>query len=360
MGQRIDLTKAYPLPAPLALFVEPTNACNFRCSICPESFPDFREQAGYFSRMDRSIWKSVVKSVTDWSIRLKALQLYFMGEPLLNPEIGQMISDGKTIADRVEINSNASQLNEHRAAALIESGLDCLRVSVYSTTNEGYRKQTGSPFGGHMLWSILENVKELRRLREQTGSSRPHIVANLVTVIPGQKETFLGQWGGIADEICVRPIHTWNSAIPELADISAIPQVKQVCPLPFYEMFIHANGDISACCADWNRKLLVGNIREQSLQEIWEGDRLRALWRMQVEGRRFEVPSCKGCIAPDIHPDNMDALVPRTIPEAVPDYSESSLVKIGIGDRRYGIRIKAEGYEMGRTPAKVLEMPHAR
>ena len=44
------------------------------------------------------------------------------------------------------------------------------------------------------------------------------------------------------------------------------------------------------------------------------------------------------------------------LPSPKPDISESSLIKIAIGPRRYGIQIKAEGYELKREPAKVLEI----
>ncbi len=40
-----------PLPFPEILHIEPTDRCNFKCGVCPESLPDFREKIGYYQRM---------------------------------------------------------------------------------------------------------------------------------------------------------------------------------------------------------------------------------------------------------------------------------------------------------------------
>lgn len=42
---RIDLVSSIPLAGPLAVYVEPTNLCNFKCVFCPESFANFKEQS---------------------------------------------------------------------------------------------------------------------------------------------------------------------------------------------------------------------------------------------------------------------------------------------------------------------------
>ena len=54
-ARRIDLVEMSPLPAPMAIYLEPTNICNFRCVYCPESFDDFKERTGGLHRLDRVV-----------------------------------------------------------------------------------------------------------------------------------------------------------------------------------------------------------------------------------------------------------------------------------------------------------------
>lgn len=198
MNSRIDLAKAYPLPAPLRLFIETTSACNFRCVMCPHSLPDFASRAKRRA-MDDTTWDKIMSDISEWC-RLKVIQLYVTGEPLLDRSIGERIRRAHQVSDRVELTSNASLLTEQAAWALVEAGLDAYQVSVYSTTDEGYRAQTQSKYG---MREALDNVRALRDVRK---NGKPHIHARLVTVTPGQETAFREQWDGIADEISVREL----------------------------------------------------------------------------------------------------------------------------------------------------------
>jgi radical SAM protein with 4Fe4S-binding SPASM domain len=60
-------------------------------------------------------------------------------------------------------------------------------------------------------------------------------------------------------------------------------------------MAINFDGAVSACCVDWSRDVVVGNVCEQSLSEIWDGDVLRDLRLLHLDGRRSENPACRSC-----------------------------------------------------------------
>lgn len=59
---------------------------------------------------------------------------------------------------------------------------------------------------------------------------------------------------------------------------------------------VHVNGDVTTCCLDEHLENRLGNLTEQSLGELWYGEKIEA-WRLaQVEGR-FEDsgPYCTRC-----------------------------------------------------------------
>lgn len=318
MKPRIDLTKAIPLPAPLVVFVEPTNVCNFKCPICPESFSDYQQQAGYYQRMARSTWQQVWQSLAAWD-KKPVVRFYHVGEPLLNMNLATMISEAHHLGARTELTTNASRLNQQWAELLIDSGLDYVRVSVYGTSDADYFASTGT------MWKhgdILQNVKALRRLRDENHLSRPHIYAELVGA--GDVELFHWQWNGIADECGVKQLHNWGAALVQLGQQPRqvlveeggpywrVPQ-KVICPYPFFELVVKANGDVTVCCVDWNGSLVVGNVNDESLQDIWAGERLRTLQQTHLAGRRGDIEMCRDCNVLNASPDNMDTLLPKEV-----------------------------------------------
>ena len=71
---------------------------------------------------------------------------------------------------------------------------------------------------------------------------------------------------------------------------------------------VKANGDVAPCCQAWDQSLNVGNVMEDSLLNIWRGERLASLHRFHLEGRRKEIPTCSTCDALWTNKDSIDAL----------------------------------------------------
>jgi hypothetical protein len=67
------------------------------------------------------------------------------------------------------------------------------------------------------------------------------------------------------------------------------------CPSLYSCMGLHWNGDVIRCCNDWRRAKVMGNAREQSLRDIWNGAAYRELRAMSDAGRLNELPLCGEC-----------------------------------------------------------------
>ncbi|RLC73787.1 MAG: hypothetical protein DRI26_00070 [Chloroflexi bacterium] len=59
------------------------------------------------------------------------------------------------------------------------------------------------------------------------------------------------------------------------------------------------NLDVIACCMDWNRETVFGNLKTQTLKEIWEGEKRRTFVDM-ASGRKPSPKDfiCKRCMSP--------------------------------------------------------------
>jgi radical SAM protein with 4Fe4S-binding SPASM domain len=70
---------------------------------------------------------------------------------------------------------------------------------------------------------------------------------------------------------------------------------KAVCSVIFYAMAVNSDGTVSACCPDWDQKLVIGNLAKNSLQDIWNSPAMLTLRRQHLEGSRGSNPVCRDC-----------------------------------------------------------------
>ena len=76
------------------------------------------------------------------------------------------------------------------------------------------------------------------------------------------------------------------------------PQAAQpvrTCELVFYKMYVRASGDVVLCCMDWRRQSVIGNVRQQRLRDIWNGDAYRRIRQLHSHGRDREIALCREC-----------------------------------------------------------------
>jgi len=320
-SDRTNLVDVLPLKMPFALHIETTNRCNFKCSMCPVSFTDWEETVGGIVTMPLEVHQRILNDLAELGAgtKLRVLRLYGEGEPFIDPFLIDKIKMSRSIADRIEVTSNGSALTEQKARGLLTSGLDYLRISVYSVRADRHPEVTGSKISPD---HIRANVERFRRLRDEAGLSAPILYVKMIDTCTEENEEFLRTYGPIADEAVIEQPMNWNGfeqrdligIMYQGADIdhakirpwSGSPRLA--CAFPFYSLVIKANGDVVACCVDWNKKTKVGNVHQSSFVDIWRGTELREFRRMQLEGRRHENESCRNCTYLTTIPDNLDGL----------------------------------------------------
>ena len=59
---------------------------------------------------------------------------------------------------------------------------------------------------------------------------------------------------------------------------------------------INRFGDVSTCVRfDPNREAVIGNLNEQTLEEIWNGEKRKKWLELHINGKRNQVPLCSKC-----------------------------------------------------------------
>ncbi len=72
-------------------------------------------------------------------------------------------------------------------------------------------------------------------------------------------------------------------------------QMRQICGLPWKNPTITKDGVVTVCCADCNLRLAVGDIRERTFKQIWEGPEITQLRLAHLMGDFSLNPKCRCC-----------------------------------------------------------------
>jgi len=162
-----------PLDPPLKkIYVEPTSRCNLDCRTCVRN--SWNEPSG---TMDFKHFQRLVGELHTVP-SLEKIAFWGIGEPLLHPNILEMIAAAKHLGARTELVTNALLLDPDMADGLIGAGLDLLVVSVDGVSAESYAciRSSGN------LDVVIRNIRHLNLLRSKTGNGLPQIGVEFVAM----------------------------------------------------------------------------------------------------------------------------------------------------------------------------------
>ena len=317
-GVRADSDR--PAHDPVCLYLETTNRCNLLCTTCPRTYEELEPPAD----MSWQLFCSIVDQIPN----LSRAVLHGVGEPMLVKNLSRMVRYLKDRGTYVLFNTNGTVLNEKNGRALIEAGLDELRVSFDAANAQSYKAIRGKNYFNR----ILKNVRAFRDLQERDGYCKPRVSAWLT----GLRETVeqLPEFVRVAAEAGVREVYLQRlvffeenaigkaradqalyeqlsreeaSHIDRAADIAASLGITfsasgaasepgmslkrsdssspwSLCRRPWTVMYVTANGRALPCCiAPFSQRgyenYTLGDATQQTLREIWRGPAYQAFRR---------------------------------------------------------------------------------
>jgi len=313
---RTRLETVIPLETPFVIFVDPSSACNFKCTYCPTGHLDLiKDTKRYQGVLKLEIYKKIIDDLKDFKKNIKVLRLYKDGEPFLNKNLAEMINYAKNSrrVDYIDTTTNASLMTKERLKPVLDAGIDKINISIDGMNNETYESFTKTKLE---FSEIVENVKWLYRNKGNT-EVVVKIPADIIT--EKEKKDFFEVFGDYSDRIFVE---NFAPCWPEF-DVEKHTGVKitqgiyqqeitetNTCPYIFYSFSVNADGLVSSCFLDWKRKLIIGDVRVESMKEIWNSKKMNDLRIMHLEGKRKKIDSCGSCgQLSHCLPDNIDKFV---------------------------------------------------
>jgi pyruvate-formate lyase-activating enzyme len=304
------LWKLLPQSVPYGLIIEPTNLCNFRCPFCPTgNRAALARVARPKGTMKFELYQKIISDLGELTRRchrkVHHLQLWKDGEPLLHPQLPEMVRLARQaeVADSIELTTNGSLLKPAAISALLAAGLDVLKVSVEHVNDGVYRTLSNRKIGYE---DIRQNVSTLFSEKRATGNSiHVHVKIIDTGLSDADKATFVEDFAPLSDSWNIECTHGWSRT--EIQDFALgiashtaqdgiTPRKKRlVCPEPFAKLAINFNGAASVCCADWSHGTVVGDASRETVGEIWSGEKLAALRISHLSGQRGAIPACATC-----------------------------------------------------------------
>ena len=302
---------ARPERPPVCLYLETTNRCNLLCTTCPRTYVELEPPAD----MSWGLFTRIVDQVPEANRAV----LHGVGEPMLVKSLPRMVRYLKDRGVYVLFNTNGTLLNNTNGRAIIDSGLDELRVSLDASNRQSYLAIRGKDYFDR----ILRNVRAFRSLQEREGHATPRVSAWLT----GLKETLpeLPAFVKVAASIGVKEVYlqrlvfldeAMGKARPDQAlyermsreDAGYLEEAEAVakslgvtfsasgaasepgaslkrqgeanqwslCRRPWTVMYFTANGRALPCCiAPFSQRgyehYTLGDATQQTIQDIWNG-----------------------------------------------------------------------------------------
>lgn len=272
--------------SPLAVYIEPTNLCNSDCLSCPRK--TMTRKKGI---MEMGLFKKIVDECAQLRVRYAILQMF--GEPFMDPSLLEKARYVKSKGLKSSLYTNGSLITAEKASAMVAEDLfDHMVVSIDGVDVEEYRRNRPKL----KLQEVEENFDRLLRERQAAGKKWPSLNVHC-THLSGRDysvQAFMAKWQGRADRVTVTPTHTWAGQLPGIPP-AGNGERKFPCFLLWYQTYILWDGSVTYCSVDFDARNVIGNVRNQTLQSIWEGNFMQTIRNKHLEGGMNEYPLCREC-----------------------------------------------------------------
>lgn len=271
-------------PFPEYILIQTASYCNAGCLICPYQDTVRRQEQGY---MEADLYAKIIEELSCRSGSVKQIMPYLMNEPLCDKHIDQKINlaASKNPNAHIHLVTNGMLLDHEFTEKILQSGLTSIKISMLGHREETYTKVMGvrnfeKVF--HRIVRFSEKALKLKRKDYLTIS-----FTNTPEYVSAEEiEEARAFWAamGIVYEVFHHPISRAGN-VKNLGNPSH--QAISGCDSIWWDQMIHIlfNGDVVLCCMDWQRRVVLGNVKRHSIEDIWNS-RLYKKTRKMVLGKK--------------------------------------------------------------------------
>ncbi len=287
---------------PFSYSIEPTNHCNFQCPECPSGLGALTRPLGLLSISD---FQRIVNEIAPTGIYV---QLYFQGEPYINKQLPEMIAYAQSKKLYVSISTNGSLVNEKNVDKILDYAPDKLIFSIDGLDEESYKNyRVGGTFA-----QADKGLRLLAARKKERGLKKPYLELQFIVMKQNENqiETVFdyGKDAGI-DKVTLKTMQVsslenanhflpanekYRRYIVTDTDLKMKGGVKNFCFAIWRTAVITWDGKVVPCCFDKDADHLMGELHQQNIKEVWQGEGYQS-FRAKILENRKGVPMCTNC-----------------------------------------------------------------
>ncbi len=286
--------------------IEPTNACPYKCIMCPRGLGKMKRPLGY---MEPAVFMRAVSSFPEDQ---KLVRLHHFGEAALHPNIDEMMARTVDQGMVPVLSVNPATLSATLNRRLVGDGDRIICFSIDSLTDERLLLIRGIRRGFAEQIRVIEDLIE--KSRAATGFTLKIFQMVRLQANEGEREAFFR----LKKRFPGPDIYLYFTENTGFGDIDLIEKTTPggsgyvlpaafPCDAPFSECTVLWNGDVVLCCFDYNGDNRIGNLKEKTIAEIWEDEPVNRLRRLFKERRTDRLPLCGRCY---LSPHRFDPVLP--------------------------------------------------
>lgn len=273
--------------------IENTTLCGGNCIMC------VREQFTHkLENMQQECFIKIIDELIPTGIEMVGFGGF--GDPLMDKGLEEKLKYIKENYPDVKTSiTSTCQLLEGSILELVCQYVDVLKISHY-----GFSKSTfESVHRGSLVYEkVKKNIQDLLKIDKP---KRPYVIMSFIDLPEnkGEAEPWRDYWEELCDEISIWRPHNWAGIFSEGHTKTGVQDICRSCGRVGNDFVFRTNGDVSVCCFDFNKKLVVGNIMNTSFQDILQEEKLQNI----IEIHQYNKYKDSGLIC-----ENCDQIFDRT------------------------------------------------
>ncbi len=245
-----------------------------RCNMCPTGRGTTNRTSGY---MDMQL---IEKILVELSLYKTPVRFIRWGEPLLHPGVYDVLRRCKELEIATHINTNGLNLSPSTSEMLLSTGVGSIKISMQGYDRQSYAVVRGLDF----FQQLCEDIRILVLARGKNKTPRI-VVGTTMGPRSGKPDMLKKVLGSVVDEVY----------IGKTLDLAGEREPPDVCPEVFDKLSVDWDGKVSACCGDYDNYMTIGDLANQTLKEVWAGEKLKGYRKKLLEHDYKGLTLCQRC-----------------------------------------------------------------
>lgn len=272
----------YEFPAILNICVF-KGSCTANCIHCPVGRTSQEERKSKFGyeELEMPLFMKIVDEVAEYP--QATLRIHSVGEPLLWRTLPEALKYARDKGVRTWIFTSAVTYDKELLERVVFL-CDIVEVSINSYEPNDYKKTKGLD----AFKLVYDNVKYMNQVIKSNRLCTRLLTSRVESDDKEYDMNFVSFWknSNLVADAFVRSYHSYNSLIEDKRDKR---NEITACHVHWGRFNVDSNGEVVVCFNElfkgplMDRTLVIGDLRKQTIQEIWHGDKLCKIRRSQIE-----------------------------------------------------------------------------